>query len=445
MPQVTSATQPAFADGLEDWLLGRGALPTHDVLRRTRLAAYAYTVLLPTDPARPALRDEYSAALGRHDLIKRELLPLLRAWSQAGIDMLLFKGFQLAEFEDATPGARFHGNVDILIPPKQIATAEHIARMLGWYQLAHPTAIPVFSHNAFGLVRLGGATYVDVHTEIIHSWLPWRSVQRRITDAVWRTSRVRSWEGIELHEPSPVDMVLVALILQRCWSDEQWQLKPRDVIDFRRIVERYAIERSALEARARELGCERTLAIFLSRCDPQANRLCLAAPTRGERARWNLAVYEERGPLGRLEQLLMRVITAPQRKRLALAFVPTVWEVRNAMRRHTDLRELVRAVTPAQPAVDTWRPRADVITGVRWAVSLVYGSQATCLTRALSIYSALRQHGWPVTFVTGVRLVPDADRVSAHAWVEYRGVVLPELREPENRSLFTENFRFPAE
>jgi Transglutaminase-like superfamily len=156
-------------------------------------------------------------------------------------------------------------------------------------------------------------------------------------------------------------------------------------------------------------------------------------------------VYEERGPLGRLEQLLMRVITAPQRKRLALAFVPTVWEVRNAMRRHTDLRELVRAVTPAQPAVDTWRPRADVITGVRWAVSLVYGSQATCLTRALSIYSALRQHGWPVTFVTGVRLVPDADRVSAHAWVEYRGVVLPELREPENRSLFTENFRFPAE
>src|SRR5262245_58776252 len=250
MTHVASATQLASTDGLEDWLLGRGALPAHDVLSRMRLAAYAYTVLPTTDPARPAFRDEYSAALGRHHLIKRELLPLLRAWYQAGIDMLLFKGFQLAEFEDAAPGARFHGDVDILIPPKQIATAEHIARMLGWYQLAKPTAIPVFSHNAFGLVRLEGATCIDVHTEIIKYALPWRSVQRRITDAVWRAARVRLWEGIEIREPSPVDMVLVALILQRCWSDEGWQLKPHDVIDFRRIVERYTIERTALEARA---------------------------------------------------------------------------------------------------------------------------------------------------------------------------------------------------
>ncbi|HEY7394723.1 MAG TPA: lasso peptide biosynthesis B2 protein [Gemmatimonadaceae bacterium] len=443
MPQAASAPQPASTDGLEDWLLGRGALPQHDVLRRMRLAAYAYTVLLPSDPARPAFRDEYSAALGRHHLIKRELLPLLHAWYQARIDLLVFKGFQLAEFEDAAPGARFHGDVDILIPPKQIATAEHIARMLGWYQVAKPTAIPVFSHNAFALVRLEGAACVAVHTEIIHCSLPWRSVQRRITDAVWRASRVRAWEGIELREPSPVDMVLVALILQRCWSEEEWHLKPHDVIDFRRIVERHAIERAALEARARELGCERTLAIFLSRCDPQANRLCLAAPTRVERARWNLAAFEERGPLGALERLLVHAMIAPQGARLALAFVPTVWEVRNAMRRHNDLRALIRAVTPVQPAVDSWRPRADVVMGVRWAVRLVHGSHTTCLTRALAMYSALRQHGWPVTFVTGVRHRPEDHRLSAHAWVEYRGVVLPELYEPDNRLLFTENFRFP--
>lgn len=443
MSQVAPTTQLASTDGLEDWLLGRGALPRHDVLRRTRLAAYAYTVLPASDPARPALRDEYSAALGRHHLIKRELLPLLRAWYQAGIDMLLFKGFQLAEFEYAAPGARFHGDVDILIPSKQIRTAEHIARMLGWYQLAPPTAIPVFSHNAFGLVRLEGATRIDVHTEIIHYSLPWRSLQRRITDAVWRASRVRSWEGIELREPSPVDMVLVALILQRCWGGDGWQLKPHDVIDFQRITERHRIGRAALEARARELGCERTLAIFLSRCDPDANRLCLAAPTRRERARWNLAAFEERGPLGALERLISRAIIAPQGVPLALAFVPTVWEVRNAMRRHRDLRALVRSVTPVQPDVDTWRPRADVIAGVRWAVRLVNGSRAPCLVRALSTYSALRRHGWPVTFVTGVRRRSGDRRISSHAWVEYRDVVLPELNEPDNRSLFTESFRFP--
>jgi len=444
MPQVASATRSTSTDGLEDWLLGRGALPQHDLLRRMRLAAYAYTTLPATDPARPALREEYSAALGRHHLIKRELLPLLRAWYQAGIDMLLFKGFQLAEFEYAAPGARFHGDVDILIPPKQIATAEHIARMLGWYQVTHPTAIPLYSSNAFGLVRLEGATRVDVHTEIIHYSLPWRSVQRRITDAVWRASRARLWEGIEIREPSPADMLLVALILQRCWSDEEWQLKPLDVIDFRRITTRYDLDRAVLEARARELGCERTLSIFLGRCDPDANRLCLATPTRGERARWNLAAFEERGPLGALERLLVRAILAPQAIRLALAFVPTVWEVRNAIRRHRDLRALVRSVTPIQPAADAWRPRADVIIGVRWALRLVNGTRATCLVRALSTYAALRQHGWPVTFVTGVRHRPGDRRLSSHAWVEYRGVVLPELNESDNRTLFTENFRFPT-
>ena len=82
--------------------------------------------------------------------------------------------------------------------------------------------------------------------------------------------------------------------------------------------------------------------------------------------------------------------------------------------------------------------------GVRWAVRLVDGTRATCLVRALSTYAALRQHGWPVTFVTGVRHQPGDRRLRSHAWVEYRGVMLPELSESDNRALFTENFRFPA-
>lgn len=435
---MTQSTAPA----LSTWLLGDGQPPSVEVLRSTRLAAYGYTTLPRANPERSSLRPDYIATLGRHHRIKREIIPLFRAWRDVGIELLVFKGFHLAEFVYPLPGARFHGDVDVLIPRGREALAARIARSLGWHEAMLQTIGPSHSHNAFSLVRADGTTMVDVHRDVIHVMLPWHRVQRRITDAVWAASRVRSWEGLDLRELCPVDMLLVGLVLQRCWSLDSWQLKPHDVVDFRHIAERFSVDVDELRRRAMELGCERTLAIFLSRCDPASGRLELGRPHTVRRWRWNASAFSERGLLGEWELAVARLCGAPSGIPAALSMVPTVLRVHLALRIHRDLDALLRALTPSVHAAAPSRSRADVIAAVRWAIRLVgTWNHGPCVVLALASYVKLREAGWPVQFVSGVRR--DQNGTIGHAWIEHDGVVLPELHETDKCATFSVNFRFP--
>ena len=428
---------------LSTWLLGDGQPPPIEVLRTTRLAAYGYTALPRTNPVRSSLRPDYIATLGRHQRIKRDVVPLFRAWRDAGIELLLFKGFHLAEFVYPLPGARFHGDVDVLVPRDRELLASRIARSLGWHEAAMATVGPSHSHNAFSLVRANGTTMIDVHRDIIHVLLPWHAVQRRITDSVWKASRARWWQGLDIRELCPVDMLLVGVVLQRCWSGDAWQLKPHDVIDYRHITARYGVDAGALHERARELGCERTLEIFLSRCDPDSRRLELGAPRRVRRWRWNATAFRERGLLGAAELAVARLCGAPSGARAALAMVPTVLRVHLALRVHRDLRSLLRAMTPPVTSAPPTMGRADVVAATRWAIRLVgAGRHGQCVVLALALYVKLREVGWLVDFVSGIRR--DSDGTVGHAWIEHEGVVLPELYESEKCATFAENFRFPG-
>lgn len=430
---------------LASWLLGRGHTPRPSALRTARLTAYAYTVLSSDDPLRPFLRADFVASLGRHEHLKAELQPLLAAWQDAGITPLLFKGFQLSEFVYPQPGARYHGDVDLLIHPEDVPNAERIAIELGWHS-SRLVALPMrHNHCAFVLSSLHGATRVDVHQEIIHAFLPWHSVQRRITNAVWQQSTTRQWNGVEIREPSPVDMLLVALILQRSWGPETWQIKPHDVIDFQQITSQRGVTRDALWARARVLRCERTLATFLERCDPDAGRLDLL-PISAKQLRRNRArVFAERGVLGTTETNVGRAISAPFALPLALRFVPTVLRVRRALRHQSDLWELLNTLAPKPDDVrrDGAMSRDHVVIGVHWAQRLVgSGPFGTCLVRALAAFVELKRRGVSVDFVSGVRR--DDIGIAGHAWLEYDGGMPWEMDQPETRALFKENFRFPG-
>lgn len=427
------------------WLLGWSSAPGAHVLRRARLAAYAYTVLPLEHALRPAVRPDFLAAVARHHQIKREILPLLSAWRSAGIDVLLFKGFYLAEFVYAAPGARFHGDVDVVIRPEQSLRAVEIARALGWHDVGPPGG-PAFSHCAFVLVRRGGATMIDMHRWALTARLPWSRVQRRITEAVWGESRTRSWEGIEVREPSAVDALLVGVVLNRCWSADEWRLKPFDLVDFQQLSSCCGIDREALWLRARQLRCDRTLALFLGRCDPNARRFDLSPLSHAQRRRRNWAVFRERGLLGQSERRLARILHAPSRVVAGAAFVPTVLRIRHGLHGHTDIQELLRSLTPPTDGMDQAVPGEPrrVTSQVRWAMRLVgTGPHSSCLLRSLAIYSILRKRGWPVELVSGVRR--DGGGIVGHAWVELDNVVLWELREPENRAIYRESFRFPGQ
>ena len=121
---------------------------------------------------------------------------------------------------------------------------------------------------------------------------------------------------------------------------------------------------------------------------------------------------------------------------MALRFTPEVLRVRRALAKHQNLLTLLRALTEKQPryrvdprAAMQWRwleARATIVTGVGWAMRLVgHGRFGPCLVRALATFVALRDRGWPVEFVSGIRR--NGKTAVGHAWVELQGAVLLEL------------------
>ena len=431
---------------LSRWLLGEASPPSVGGLRSAGLAAYAYTALPREHSLRDALRADYASALARHHRIKAEVQPLLRAWRSAGIDVLIFKGFQLAEFVYDAPGTRFHADVDLVVAPHDVHRAVQAAEDSGWHAAFRVAWRLRPSHDVAGLRRPGGAARVDVHDCALHVMLPWRRAQRRITEALWASSTIRWWDDVNLREPAPVDMLLVGLILQRAWGSEHWQPKPLDAADFRAITKRYGVTRDALRARARELRCERTLAAFLERCDPEAGRLDLAPVPPAMRRRLNRRVFVERGPLGATERFLARAGGAAFLLSLGARFVPLVLRVRSVLRRHADLRTLMAAVAvdaDAHARGSRRLPRHYIVTGVDWAVRLVgTGRFGGCLVRALAAYAAFRQQGDRVDFVSGVRR--DGPRIVGHAWLEREGSPLMEAERDDAPAPFEESFRFPG-
>jgi hypothetical protein len=431
-------------DALADFLLGRGDPPPAEVLRGARLASYACTVLPPDHPLRSELRPHYLAALLRHQQIRAELVPLLSAWQGAGVDVLLFKGFYLAEFVYPDPGGRFYGDVDVLIRPAAVVRAAAIASQLGWVPESRTSsAVGERAHVALGLFRPDGASILDVHRFVIQSsHRSWSRAPRRITEAVWEAAESRQWEGTVIWTPRPVDSLLVGLILQRSWAD-RWAIKPHDPVDFRYLRDRAGVSRDELRARAAELRCERTLSRFLDRCDPDAQRLLLRPPSKAEQLSLDLSVGLERAPreierlVSRLDSVLYLLVDIPRA-------VPALLKVVRARRREHDIRALLQQLTPSPPSgrAPSVATRVRTVRALRWLTRLLpLSKKGHCLPRSLAIYYELRRQGWPVSFKTGVRR--GGEGILGHAWVELDGRVLPELLEPGVSAMYAESFRYP--
>jgi hypothetical protein len=127
--------------------------------------------------------------------------------------------------------------------------------------------------------------------------------------------------------------------------------------------------------------------------------------------------------------------------------LPLLLRVRRGMRETKDLSALLRSLTPASPVTagdGGVRGRVRVVRGIlRLARFLRVNPNGDCLLRSLAIYAALRERGWPVVLVTGLRREPSG--LTGHAWVELDGQVLEELKEPENRARYRVSFRYPPD
>lgn len=429
----------AGASTLREFLLGHGDAPAAATLREADVAAYAYTALRNDHPLRPEVRGDYLASLARHHRMTAELPPLLLAWQEAGVEALIFKGFHLAEFVYPVPGARFHGDIDILIPTESEAVALRVAREQGWDEgmNSRVDGRPHF-HGVATLRAPGGATQIDLHRSLLHNNYPMARAPRRVSDAVWADAVRRTWRGVGVRLPRPVDALLI-LALQRCWGD-RWRLKSHDPLDMRLLAAGDPEWRVRLASRARELGAARTVAIFLEQCDPERGRLELNRSSRWIVVRRTAAIVRER-PLLLAGRWVHRMRRAPGCALDVARTMKWVLRARRAVARGGAISGIVNALSPSAPAPGRTSPtrRRRTARGIRWSTRLLRPLRDdTCLVRSLALYAALRHQGWPVEFVSGVRRAPAG--VIGHAWVELDGRLLSDLQDPIARR-FTANFR----
>lgn len=283
-------------------------LPPVGTLRAHGVAPYAYTVLDRSHPARSELARDFRHATVRHVAIRAKLAELVRAWRDAGIETLVFKGFYLAEFVYDIPARRPYGDVDALIRPEDAIEASRVAQELGWRETWSAGREPTMyarrsqarseryaGHEIINLDAPALGLRLDVHRRVAHNEFGRVGAQERITTQAWRAAQVVAWEGTHLHIPQPTDALLIGLVLNRAWGRDEWRLKATDLLDFRALTGAFGLTRRDLERRAGELGCRRTLQVFLRRCDGFVSNVDLDPPSFWQRLRWGFAILPERG------------------------------------------------------------------------------------------------------------------------------------------------------
>ena len=408
---------------LERFLVDGGPLPDAAVLERTGLAPLAYTRLDADDPRRRPLYEAFTRATARHLSNKLAFLPLARAWRDAGIDVVVFKGFYLAEFVYQHPAQRHYNDIDVLIRPETWERAEAIAVDLGWViTWRRRESLYRWSHEE--AILTCGTAEVEAHRFVIDCNGPNDARQRRITDAAWARAVEVPWEGTMIRALAPADGMLMGLVLARAWSGgDDWHLKAADFPDLQTQAASLGVSLDGLRLRAAELGCLRSLELILQRCDPWRATLDLVAPSASRRQRWYLAVTRERGHLG-LERLLGKLRRVPGTIADGIRELPRLLRVQREMRRNEEPHsgaggghERSRVALPALEAKER------IVRGVKWGARLLALGRNPNRLRSRALFDALRTTPYPV------RLYEARATDGGHldAWIEVDGVTLRDL------------------
>lgn len=341
---------------------------------------------------------------------------MVRAWNEAGIEPVLYKGFALAEFQYGVPGTRFYSDVDVLVAPNQFEQALLIGRSLGWEcpgGFRHWAWRPRDPHERT-LRKTGAHAVFDVHKRLVLTVLPWTARERGLTQQAYDHSTVLNWQGVRVRQLSLADAFIFGMVISRCWGGDNWALNPHDYLDAKVLIAR-GLTREQLYERANQLNVARTVGNFLKRCNPFDQLLNLQPPTGSQILALEMQSVTEHVPL-----MLGNLLTGTQRAALALAHLPQILplylEVRQALERHPDLTE---ALSQLETSGRKWGQNAvDVIFFWWWAKRL---RASGSLIWPVMSYIALRRRGLGPVFHKGERAG------QTRAWVEIEGKELPEF------------------
>jgi Uncharacterised nucleotidyltransferase len=402
---------------LERFLCGDlNSMPSPEVLQARRLEAWAYTILPSGHPNKQACKSAFMGARARHELIKSEVLEVVRAWNAAGITPLLYKGFALAEWTYAHPGARFHGDVDVLVQPTDFRRALEVGHELGWEtpQVLDHWLFDNPDPHELSLKRHGASTAFDVHQRLVPTNSPWTTREHALTQAAWANSKRIEWQGTQIRVLSPEDAFVFGLVISRCWSGDDWRLKSHDLLDGLALV-RQGLSREGLLARAKALSVLRTLNSFLERCDPFRPTLNLMPPSNLDYILFELNSASEHTPplFVRAIRLLLSLPAIAQ----TLMALPVWFQVRDALRKHPNLEQALISLEKRTLARNT---RAIRYTSFVWWLVRRF-KQTSSLTWPVLIYTVLYHRGEALKLRIGER------KGVRYGWVEVDGKTIPEF------------------
>ena len=427
---------------VEAYLLDEGRLPDVELLQRTRLAGHAFIHTSRDHPAYAALHAVVSRVNARHLAAKAAVAALLTAWCRAGVDVLVFKGFYLAECVYPHAAQRPYADVDLLVRVAHSQQALAVATETGWrVTWSRLASLANYSHEEAILERNG--IKVELHRYVVDCAAPRDAVQRRLTKAAWsQATRVR-WQGIDLHTLDPLDSVLLGVVLARAWSGgDDWHLKPTDLLDLRALAERFEFDRHDLERRAQELRCERTLALFLQRCDPWKPHVSLRPPSWSERQRLYLAMTSERGHLG-LERLSGKLLRAPATASDVIRHLPRLLAWRLRLQRDPELHhhDPPQHLPHGSSVSFTLVEKERLVRGIKWGARVLIPLGDPCILRSLALAEALRARGAQVALHTGRSSA--GTRTRRHAWITLEEYTLHDLYETTHCKVDEELILFP--
>ena len=429
---------------LEKFVMGDHNAPISvATLVNARLAGYAYRSIPEDHALREDLREPRRSLEIRHQLVKLQLVPLLKAWNDAGIKAMFIKGFWLAEFIYERPGDRGYGDIDVLMPEEQTQHAIQLAQVLGWKVVFNRrTSANLHSHEEAHLVSSDGHVNIDLHRFVLQTIQLWGHYHpKHLTNIMWASTIQQTWEGTTVWLPNPLDGLILNL-LNRARGD-LWQRRISDLPDALAVIHHAQISREAFLARTKELKVTNTANTTLQTCDPWNNQISTTPPNVWQRIGLNIKTASEIG-VYELEQIQFQVNRALNAINGLFTMLPIVLRVKRELKRQPDLYQIFQTLEQRYPA-KTAANDAELIRlkrGTLLTFMILGPRQDACVPRSLALYLALNQRNIKVHFVSGVRRVQG--KMTGHAWLEWRGRPLENLGDHDAPELFKENFRYPS-
>ncbi len=172
----------------------------------------------------------------------------VRALQDAGVDLIVFKGFVLAEEVYGDLSARGFGDCDILVRPEAVQSASDVLANLGFHAPENDFLAATTDVNAHGLcLERGDGVKIDLHWSLGHHF------SAAQTDLVWREApETAESGGLGRRRLSP-ELTLIQLAAHFCHHD-LLELKP--LVDFYLVAARMEdrIRPDRLGELTRELG-----------------------------------------------------------------------------------------------------------------------------------------------------------------------------------------------